>query len=454
MVTTTVQRRAPAQAGFSVTIPLLTGEAVLTGNMDVQDDSTVVVRFSANQNIITWSSSLETIEQYRIETTAGADRQEIWQVTASPMWRVDFTGTPAVAVDPNGHPGIWVETFRPRPGESLEITAHKPEGIDGATLVFDDIRLHTSVGRRATEATLTATYRSTRGGQHTITIPPNASVLEVNIDGRTLPITPDEGRLQIPLSPGTHRVSIRWSTDDGISSQVVSGETDVGASAANIRQTLAIGADRWVLATSGPRVGPAVLYWSELLVFVLLAAGLARIGYAPLGFRHWFLLGIGFSTFSWGVLLLVAVWLFATAAREKISMPEKDGRFNLVQIAYAVFTVLVMGKLMEAVPRAMLGSPNMHVTGNGSSAAQLTWFSDRIDGLLPQAGVISAPLWVYKAAILAWALWLAFALLRWLPWAWRAWNTGGIWRGKLKVRSHWPGKKGQKPKANTETGDT
>ena len=84
-----------------------------------------------------------------------------------------------------------------------------------------------------------------------------------------------------------------------------------------------------------------MLYWSELAVFVLLALGLARIGYAPLRFHHWLLLGIGFSTFSWGVLLLVGAWLFATAAREKLPMPEKDDRFNLVQISYAVFTVIV-----------------------------------------------------------------------------------------------------------------
>jgi hypothetical protein len=31
--------------------------------------------------------------------------------------------------------------------------------------------------------------------------------------------------------------------------------------------------------------------------------------------------------------------------------------------------------------------------------------------------------------MLAWALWLSFALLRWLPWGWRAFSASGIWRG-------------------------
>ena len=53
------------------------------------------------------------------------------------------------------------------------------------------------------------------------------------------------------------------------------------------------------------------------------------------------------------------------------------------------------------------------------------------DGALPAAGIVSLPLWIYKVAILLWALWLAFALMRWLPWAWRAFSRGGIWRGRV-----------------------
>jgi hypothetical protein len=44
-------------------------------------------------------------------------------------------------------------------------------------------------------------------------------------------------------------------------------------------------------------------------------------------------------------------------------------------------------------------------------------------------------LWFYRGAMLAWALWLSFALLRWLPWAWRAYNTGGLWRGKVAAEA-------------------
>jgi hypothetical protein len=70
----------------------------------------------------------------------------------------------------------------------------------------------------------------------------------------------------------------------------------------------------------------------------------------------------------------------------------------------------------------------MQVAGNGSTASQLNWFIDRAGSLLPSAWVISLPIFVYRLAMLAWALWLALALLRWAPWAWESFSLGGLWR--------------------------
>jgi hypothetical protein len=48
--------------------------------------------------------------------------------------------------------------------------------------------------------------------------------------------------------------------------------------------------------------------------------------------------------------------------------------------------------------------------------AALSWFHDRVTSALPQPLVLSVSLWFYKAAMLAWALWLSFALVRWVRW--------------------------------------
>jgi hypothetical protein len=50
----------------------------------------------------------------------------------------------------------------------------------------------------------------------------------------------------------------------------------------------------------------------------------------------------------------------------------------------------------------------------------LEWFHDRIEEALPRPVVISISIWFYKAAMLAWALWLSFAVVRWVRSAWDA----------------------------------
>jgi hypothetical protein len=42
--------------------------------------------------------------------------------------------------------------------------------------------------------------------------------------------------------------------------------------------------------------------------------------------------------------------------------------------------------------------------------------------------MFSLPLWAYRTAMLAWSLWLAFRLLRWLRWCWDRYASGGLWK--------------------------
>ena len=72
----------------------------------------------------------------------------------------------------------------------------------------------------------------------------------------------------------------------------------------------------------------------------------------------------------------------------------------------------------------------MHVLGHNSFGNTLNWFADGSDSVLPQASLFTVPLWIYKVLILGWALWLSFALLRWLPWVWQCFSSNGFWRKK------------------------
>jgi hypothetical protein len=191
--------------------------------------------------------------------------------------------------------------------------------------------------------------------------------------------------------------------------------------------------NRWILFAGGPDLGPAVLYWSELAALILLALVLGRIDLTPLGTTQWVLLGLGFSTFSWGAFAIVAIWLLSTGARHRWRLTQVSRHFNLLQIGFALLSVAALSAIVTSLPVGLLGTPDMHIAGYRSFGNSLHWFADRSDGLLPQASVLTAPLWLYKALILVWALWLSFALLRWLPWAWQAFVQEGLWRPKQKA---------------------
>jgi hypothetical protein len=199
--------------------------------------------------------------------------------------------------------------------------------------------------------------------------------------------------------------------------------------------------NRWILFTSGPDLGPAVLYWSELAALILLALVLGRIQLTPLGTLQWVLLGLGFSTFSWGAFAVVAIWLLTTGSRQYWKGVQATWFFNLRQIAFALLSVAALAAIVTSLPAGLLGTPDMHIEGYTPYEAALTWFADRSASALPQATVITAPLWMYKALILVWALWLSLALLKWLPWVWKAFVQDGVWRPIRGLRNASAGSK-------------
>jgi hypothetical protein len=272
-------------------------------------------------------------------------------------------------------------------------------------------------------------YRSTQGGRHSVGLPEEARVTAVTIDGKAVPVRPDKGQLPLALLPGAHRVQINWQSSDGAGVRTRVPDIDLQLPSSNVSTAVRMPGDRWVLYAGGSGVGPAILYWGELIVFIVLAIVLGRSRRSPLRSYEWLLLGLGLSTFSWSVLLLFVLWMFAMRWREDLAV-ELLGRrkFNLLQVALMLLSLAAVVSLVAAIPFGLLASPDMRVAGVGQSPNQLSWFNDQAPGVLPVPWVLSLSLWWYKAAMLLWALWLAFALVRWLPIAWHALSSGGFWR--------------------------
>jgi hypothetical protein len=431
-VDTVVTRIAPQRAALSVEIPLVTGESVLTPGVKVRNQEAAIVGLGSGESRTQWHSGLARAETLEISVPADAARTEVWSFVVNPQWNVSFEGFAPVLPENVDAPS-WMFRFMPRPGEKLTLKVTRPKGVKGTTLAIDTVSQVTEVGARATSTTLTFGYRSTQGGRHVIRLPAEARVTAVTFDGQPQQLRPEKGELPLSLAPGTHRMQITWEETRKLRAHTQPSPVDLGTPASNIDMHVSLRDSRWILAAWGPGVGPAVLYWGELVVFIAVAWLLSRWAKSPLRFAEWLLLGLGLSTQSWFVFSLTAAWLIAMRWREGW-IPATEfprWRFNAVQVVLAAFTfATILTLVFSGIRNGLLAEPDMHIAGGGSQYGGYSWFLDHTDGVIEGPSIFSVPMGVYRFLFFVWAGWMAFALVRWLRWAFNAWKENGLWRSE------------------------
>ncbi len=432
-VSTRIVRVSPPGAAVVLDVPLLAGESVTTADVRVEGGK-VKVNMGAKTTEVAWRSVLEEKSPLTLVAPGGSPPGsaalpwfEVWRLDVSPVWHATPTGIPVVHTAKVG--GVTIPEWRPWPGERTQIELVRPLGVPGQTLTIDESTLDVRPGVRATDVTLTLDVRSSRGSEHTFTLPEGAELESLSINGAQQPIRQDGRRVTVPLVPGAQKILFVWRETPGIKAFFTSPEVDVGAPSVNASTTIQVPGGRWVLWVGGPRVGPAVLFWGLLIMLLAVSVVLGQSPWTPMKAWQWFLLAIGLSQVSVAAGAVFVGWLFALGWRARQpgeTLPASV--FNLRQFLVAVWTVVALVILGVSLYQGLLGAPEMQLSGNGSTVDSLHWFSDRSVALLPEARVLSVPLMAYRGAMLAWALWIALALLGWLRWGWGAFSSGGAWK--------------------------
>ncbi len=447
-VETTVQRLTPPGTAAVLAFPLLEGESVTT---DIPvTDGRVRLNLGPQDKQFTWASSLDPAGQLSLQAANTLSWREVWQVDIGPIWHAEFTGIPVIQHQDSR--GKWLPEWRPWPGETVTIRISRPQGVAGQTFTIENSLLTVKPGQRMTHADLALTVISSRGTQHRLDLPEQSELQAVVIDGKTQPIRQEEGTVTLPLTPGKQQIQLSWRQQASMDWYWQSPPVDLQIPSVDAFTTVQMPRDRWIFYCGGPHVGPAVLFWSLVLVIALLSFGLGRISITPLRFHHWFLLGLGLTQASLLTALPVAAWFLALGYRRHINITDKVSglTFNIIQIFLVALTAAAAAALFYGVKHGLLGYPDMQIAGNGSSAALLRWYQDIAGPVLPRALIVSLPLYVYRILILIWALWIAFACIRWLRWGWESWSTGGRW---LPMRLPRIRPTGPKNKASQTGGD-
>jgi len=367
----------------------------------------------------------------RLRAPQSALWTESWTLDASPIWHCDLSGVPIILhQDPEGH---WSPQWQPWSGEEVTIKVSRPAPVPGQTVTTEEANLTFTPGRRLNKGALFLKVRSSRGGQRKITLPDEAKLQLVKVMGKRQPLT-EETEVIVPLRPGSQTIDVEWHEKAEPSLFTRAPRVDIGQEAVNAGVTFEMPRNRWILLCAGPRLGPAVLFWTYLTVIILVAIGLGRLPWTPLKTHHWILLGLGLTQVHPLVAIMIVGWLLALGLRREYPVRGGWFQFNMVQIALVAWTVAALIGLYISVEKGLLGIPDMQISGNGSSDFRLHWTLDRTGSTMPHTWVLSLPLFVYRILILSWALWLAYALLKWLRWGWQCFSEGGWWRKRVSDR--------------------
>ncbi|MEK7858096.1 MAG: hypothetical protein AAB320_03060 [Elusimicrobiota bacterium] len=421
---TRVARLTPAGSPVVVQVPLLPGESVTTPGLRVAKGK-AEVHLGPQAEEASWESVLNESPALKLTASEAAGFVELWNLELGPVWHAEVKGLAPVHQD--WGEGIRMRQWRPWPGESIELAVTRPQGVAGQTFTIDSSVLALQPGLRASDATLTLSLRSSRGGVHAFTLPEGAELKSVHIDGRLEPVRQEGRKVSLPIQPGSHGAALSWRQTRGLGLFYRTPAVDLGAASVNASVRLSMPVDRWTLFLGGPRLGPAVQFWSLLAVFFLISLGLGRLDWTPLRARQWFLLLVGLTQVPITSAALVAVWLLALGLRKKHT-PQGAREFDAAQAFLVFLTLLALSSLFNSIKQGLLGLPDMQISGNGSTSQLLAWYQDRAGLTPPRAWVLSVPLLLYRACMLAWALWLADSLLAWLRWGWECFSSGGLWR--------------------------
>ncbi|MDR1026767.1 MAG: hypothetical protein LBL47_05135 [Lactobacillus sp.] len=426
-VTTTVRKMNSSADSASIEIPLLEGEKVISSEGTLLKDK-IRISFEPNDMVKEFVSILPVEEKVFLKSDASTSNyREVWELNVDMAWSFDTKGIKPLNVNSNE------AVFAPSQGDELEIDVYRSNSAEGEVITFDKVDYTLSYGRSIVSMDVNARARSSEGGSHEIILPKGAEVKDLKIDGQNYPVSMKDNSLVVPMNNGETIISFRAEMVKSDRNIWSFPKIDLKAPAVNIYQSLNVAKDRWVLFASGPSKGPAVLFWSQIPLWLLLAFVLAKSKLTEVKGWQWFILLTGLSQSRMLFSIIVVTWFVIMGVREKYS--DKLKMKKLVQLIIPVLSLMFVYCLIKGISNGLLGTWDMKITGNGSfyqwrdgGMWVLKWYQDAVAGILPSPYVVSLPLWAYRTLMVLWSIWLAFSFVRWFKWGAKAYQKDGMWK--------------------------
>ncbi len=422
-VETRVTRLGTSDRPVITRIPLLDGESVQSSQVKV-DNGAALVSFSRGESSVAWSGELKEQASFTLTASAQTSFTESWELACSPIWRCQPSGlAPFRSLNYGSQHYEW----EPYPGESVAISVMRPNATEGEAITIDSVTYDLKPGSRIVHGTLNLAVRASQGGTKVVELPAKASLQKVQIGAVDHTSRYEGTQLSLPLSPGSSNVHIEFSLTDPPGFRYQAPPLSIDGKYYNVHQTISVPKTKWLLLTSGPDWGPAVLFWAKLIVLLVGSILLSRLPSSPLSAKEWILLGLGLACLPLVIAAVPATWLLLLELKRRRQF-EDAHTYNLSQIGLTLLTFASLAILYQAIKIGLLLQPNMLVRGNNSSSSLLSWYTDSAAETLPSTTAYWLPSWTWNVVMILWSTWLVFALIRWLKGGFQALLEGGLWK--------------------------
>lgn len=434
-INTSVRVRKDRSEIVSVEIPLLEGETVLDDHVTIRNGQVVVV-FEPTVNVVSWRSSIQLGDELVITAPSYSKRTERWFVRGSDFWQFEGSGVTPSQSERNA------TLYVPRQGETLVLKLTKPTPVPGNTLTVKNVELTSTVGSRASTNSAHFRIESSVASNFTLELPTGSILEGMAIDGRDQPLTTGT-IISFPITHGEHVYAVNWRMEDALGWLYRTPDLAIDGGARNVSHTVQLAKSRWILLLGGPAIGSAVLFWGVVIVSVLVGLTLTYLPKFPLTKLDAILVAVGATLANIWALLFVALWTLGIWWRARTKLDELPVYvYRIIQIALGFLAFVGLLALFFTVLSALQTPPDMYITSSSilSDRAQfstanthlLRWFADESSVNLPTAWVFSLPFWVYQLTMLAWSLWLVFALIKWVRATFTALSVPTFWGSTLR----------------------
>ncbi len=405
-----VERLGNFEREARVSFNLLKNEKLISQLATIDKDS-VELNFDPGQKSIRLNSVLPFSSS--IELIASNEKRivEEWQLQCDTFLACTFSGIKPVSTSLDGQK---VYTFLPFPAEKINVDAINLNSPKGDFYTVDKVIHNVRWGTNILEGQLTISLRATQQSSFWLKLPDGATLSDVSINGQSGQSTSVDQKVAFVLNPGDHNLVTTYNLPWQAGMKESAPAIELASPSSNVNTIIQPSGDRWLLWLGGQGWGPAVVFWTKLLVLVLICFALHHFALLPGSKAGIFLLGIGLATLPVWTVSIPLLWLIAIH-----TLPRLQGKLGFCPrwLGLGAFGGLMAASLVLwflVVQYGLLFSPPMLVAGNSSNQSILKWYVDHSGTILPSSYVISVPVWYYRLFALLWSSWLAVTLFKWL----------------------------------------